>query len=232
MATYYHLRINLLSGTSLEGYTCKGLRRAVAKLEELTGRAWPYQVLHRTLRDAGAWAQAYVEPERGNQATGTYHRARAVVASLESAGAEPEEWLRMPDELPLHCWNCYQPLLRASNGWHSCLKCGPPRELETPEQLRARANRQRSPGGMPVLTNKALRLLQLMVRKGEATLADTHRSGIEFFALSSLGLAESLSGPGSRSAATAAGAAYVAALERHRTSASRADEGPAPYQRG
>jgi hypothetical protein len=236
MATYYHLRINLLSGmsgTMLEGYTCKGLTRAVAKLDELTGRAWPYQVLHRTLKAAGVWSEAYTEPATGNPEKGTYHGPRAVVASLECAGAQPDLWLRLPDELPLHCWQCYEPLLRASNGWHSCMKHGAPHNLEKPEQLRERAQRQMKYGKRPPLTNKALQFLQLMVKNGEASTTETGNTGVEFFALVSLGLAENIHGPGfAKLKATATGAAYVASLERWQASAGCADEdeGPAPYQ--
>jgi hypothetical protein len=235
MATYYHLRINLLSGSSgcmLEGYTCKGLTRAVAKLDELTGRAWPYQVLHRALKGAGSvWAEAYTEPATGNPEKGTYHGPRAVVASLENAGPEPTEWLRLPDELPLHCWKCYEPLLRASNGWHSCMKHGAPHNLEKPEQLRERAQLQMKYGKRPPLTNKALQFLQLIVKNGEATTTETGNTGVEFFALVSLGLAENIHGPGlAKLKATAAGAAYVASLERWAISAGHADEQPAPPQ--
>lgn len=121
---YYHVRINLIGGMLLDGYACLGLAKSVAVLDRLTGKAWPYQVIHRALKTGNCWAQAYEQPAVTSP-PGKTHVARCVVVSIEDAGQNPYPELRNPDEPQPLCSVCQLPRQRAENGWHSCFTCGP-----------------------------------------------------------------------------------------------------------
>ena len=121
---YYHVRVNLISGTALDGYACLGLSQAVATLDKLTGKKWPYQVIHRTVKAGRCWAQAYEQPAVTLPA-GAAHVGRCVVVSVEDAGQQPYPEMRHPNEAQPLCLTCDAPRSRASEGWHSCFTCGP-----------------------------------------------------------------------------------------------------------
>lgn len=95
---YYHVRINLISGTMLDGYACQGLAKSVAVLDQLTGKKWPYQVIHRTIKAGKCWAQAYEQPAV-TAPPGKTHVARCVVVSIEDAGDNPYPELRSGSEI-------------------------------------------------------------------------------------------------------------------------------------
>jgi hypothetical protein len=121
---YYHVRMTLISGTLLDGYACLGLSKSVAVLDRMTGKSWPYQVIHRAVKAGKCWAQAYEQPAVTSPA-GKAHIARCVVVSIEDAGKNPFPELRNPDEPQPLCRVCHEPRLRAENGWHACFNCGP-----------------------------------------------------------------------------------------------------------
>lgn len=87
---YYHVRVTLLSGTPLDGYACQGLSQAVACLNKITGKQWPYQVIHRAVRAGSCWGQAYEQSATSaSDPPEAKFPARRVFVSIEDAGKAP-----------------------------------------------------------------------------------------------------------------------------------------------
>ena len=59
MATCYNFRIMTAQDHVEDRHTCHTLARTVKSLSRASGISWPYQVIHRALKQCSAWAEAY-----------------------------------------------------------------------------------------------------------------------------------------------------------------------------
>lgn len=91
MATYHHYHVRVLhaNGTRVDGGTCFGLAKSVKLLNQLTGFEWPYQVIHRILKNAGTWCEAFTAPALG---PGSF---LAVVEDAGQLGTTPKLWPKL-----------------------------------------------------------------------------------------------------------------------------------------